>query len=255
MSGFFHFLPGVELEDAVDNRTLRRSLIVARGLSEQLRDVIRVPDDVMVLPATNFGTDAARGVTIYPKSPAGEDPRHWNYHPATQTWRQIDDDRWLGWETDSPPTPRDLERKRVVGGVQVLGRGDHVWRVPLAHSPSGQDFLPGDFILTPDGVKKIVTSEYEAIWELSGKIRDYYRGRFDDIEDHQLWKYHQAATILGFNYRIGHHEINALQSLGRAPITTDTLEPLLVNFIDWDLPQELLDAVSKKKDVTNSAAA
>jgi len=242
MPGFLYFLPDVTPEQI--GRRLERDLLKRHGLADVLDDCEHVPDDVVVSAGKLNDT---HGSILVPKSPDGTEPRDWKINQALQTWA----DR-IGWETDQPPTPADLLRKTIHSGARVADRLDQDWRIPIARSPRGHGTLPAAFVRDDAGVTRAVDPQYQELWELSGQVRDWIYGQYtpDDVD---VWKYDSAATILSTNYRVGPRELNILHQLQRAVITTETIDPILVAFVDWDLPSELLEALEKKTRTPTAA--
>jgi hypothetical protein len=105
--------------------------------------------------------------------------------------------------------------------------------------------LPAEYVRTAVGVERRIEESYRRLWELSGQIRDWIHGQLE-LPDRETWTYDAALEILAANYRLGQVEANLLQQLGRAVLTTATVEPILVACCDWDLPQQLLDALEKQ---------
>jgi hypothetical protein len=263
MPGFFYFVP-LAPDALVRRKRLQLDVLWPYGLDQVLRDVVHVPDDCVVTPAT---LQDQPGSMLAPKSLAGSEPREWTYNPAIQTWiidlaphspcdvlgesvprPAAEASLWIGYETDRPPTPGDLARKLQIGGAIVTDKLDQEWRVPVARSPRGRGQLPAEYVRTPTGVARQVDPEYLALWTLSGKIRDFVHGQLDLGGNREVWTYDAALEILGTNYRLGTLEANLLQQLGRGVLTTATVEPILIAAIDWDLPQQLLDALEKKTE-------
>jgi hypothetical protein len=258
MPGFYYLLREILPEELVERHAVKRQVLRRFGLADVLSDVTHCSDDVMTSCkyADQHSDVPVGGTVILPKTAAGTDPRSWGFHGTTQTWQPVELQPgaptmlWIGWETDNPPTPVDLLRKTAVPrGRYLLDQLDQQWLFPVAHSKQGRATLPASLVRTVDGVKHHVAKPYQSLWELSGQIRDWYRDDFHvDPDDVLCWKYDCALQILQTNYRIGVHELNALDAMGRPLLTTENLDPLLASFIDWDLPDELMEIVEKKTE-------
>lgn len=80
------------------------------------------------------GPDGGAGVLVLPYNHAGEGQQERNpalkYDANRQTWHKSPWGWWLGWETERPPTPTDLQRNKLLPGADVqLGDGNF-WPVP-----------------------------------------------------------------------------------------------------------------------------
>jgi len=253
MPGFWYCLRNRQPEDMIRDGHLVRGELRQAGLGEILDDVSDVPDHCIVSgPAVVSGaqsTDEAFGVVIYPKAPAGSDPSDWKYNGSQQTWVPWGDGSavWIGWQTSSPPQPEDLARRKQLPGHPVTDRAGRQWTVPIARSQHGRSGLPADFVRTAGGVETVVSEPYLPLWELSGSVRDWIFDRHVP-ENQPLWKYDTALQILAANYRIGPQEANLLQQFDCSLLNTDTIDTILLHFIDWEMPEELLRTLQKKTE-------
>lgn len=242
MPGFQYWLPGAYAA-IVQKHALVWDEIQRHRLDSVLQDIAHVPDDCVATEAT---IDGRIGVILSPKG-RGTEPRDWGYNPTLQTWvtRAEGSDAKLGYEADRLPTPADLSRRLQLGGAQLTDKHEQIWRIPIARSPRGRSVLPAEFVRTPDGVRREIAAAYQDLWDLSGKVRDWVHGE-QFIADTDTMTYDWALRVLQANYRVDVAELNLLQQLGRAVLTTETVEPILVAVIDWDLPRDLIAALEKK---------
>jgi len=244
MPGFFHFLPTTR-DSIVDNRKLKHSALPP-GLRSVLSDCITVPDECLVTEARSLpdGT-AGSGVCIYPKGKA-EDPLDWKMNLNHQTWIKTVD-RWIGWETDRPPAPEDLQRKKIFSDYTVKDAEQRLWSIPCARSGNpAAGSLPAAYVFGDNNgsVTTEVLEDYQALWALSADVMDFFSDR---TERDLVWQIASALECLRLNYRIDRAEINALHHLGLTLLTRETVPGILLCLIDHDLMQEAAEAESKKK--------
>lgn len=90
--------------------------------------------DPLVFPLPGAGPDGKSGVLVLPFSSPDEsrNPQP-GYMPARQTWKQLPESNcWIGWQTESPPTPTELARSiplPFAGPSITLGDGQE-WMIP-----------------------------------------------------------------------------------------------------------------------------
>jgi hypothetical protein len=296
MPGFFHFLPHLTAARVrAANDRLDRDVLKARGLDDVLADV-EVYGEHAILNDTHRGPGGQPGVVLYPVRADGELPDHLNYNPDVQTWTPVggsresrvksqerEPERWIGWQTDAPPTPFDLERRRTFAGYTVEDASGRKWSVPIARSPADLlGSLPKTFDLDDDGQwRPVLAPDYQPIWDLSGEVWDWWNppgvacpkcGQFQpdrgrDVPCHQCghapmphdaqrdrfsdaWRIDAAVTVLSINYRVGRWEVAALLKAGAPLLDQLTVARILHCLIDGDI----VDWAEKKTQPTTAGA-
>lgn len=174
MSAIWWYIPTETTKTAVVRDELSRAVLARVGLDRTLEDVRRVPDHVIAVDLDR-GPDDSRGLLLYPLPTHGDKPAKLGYHADRQTWRQANQGRcWLGWETDSPPTPADLERRLLVPGYQIEDAAGQAWHVPVLRAvdnPRGR--LGVSFSWDDDDQPRIgVDPRFAELWERSARAWD-----------------------------------------------------------------------------------
>lgn len=165
------------------------------------------------------------------------------YYPDTQEWRKCGA-FWLGWYRDETPGPQVLERNELIGGHRVKLCDGNEWLVPVARSFPNGTCLPERILIGPDGewIKEIIpeyvamSQKAEVIWK-SAESTGEFTETFEESAD-------MALMALSINYRIGRHEVGALELF-----TTQNLSDVLLALVDWPTVEWLLKEDSKKKEL------
>ena len=244
MPGFFHYLP-MSKEKIVENGLLKLERLPL-GLRNAISDCRSAPDDCVVTDAfTSPDGTSTEGCCLYPKG-ATESALDWRLNLDTQTWIKTVD-RWIGWETDRPPGPEDLQRKKQFADYSVKDKQESLWKVPCARSSNIMaSSLPTAYTFGDNNgsVKSEIFAEYEQLWKLSAEVMDHFKGRNE--RDH-VWQIKAALQCLSLNYRLDRAEINVLHQIGRSLLNGDTVPTILLCLIDHDLMQEMDSALDSKK--------
>lgn len=135
MAAFFYFLPCLK-RDLIVNGRLQHSRL-PRSLGGVLQDVHDCPGQIVAVE-TSAGPDSQAGTVLYAVPTHGELPNQLGYFPDAQAWRPCPDespDYWIGWLTDSPPLPVDLERSQLTSGWYCTDPAGQRWIVPVVRSP------------------------------------------------------------------------------------------------------------------------
>lgn len=191
MAGFVYFLPdGEEPPKVLTDRNLTRH-----------RDVMAGPDR---RPGKVFANDLVGEQFV----------GYWN---DRQNWETVPGSSvWIGYNRLNPPTPKDLERKKVLPGyVLTLGDGQE-WRVPTARTydedGTYRSLFPKVIRLNNQGevlTSDDISSAYLPAWELAEKVHDEWMAPSVDKREGEL-KYSRVFEILTINYDIGFEEISCL---------------------------------------------
>lgn len=152
---------------------------------------------------------------------------HMKYNRDKQTWCQIGD-AWLGYWTDKKPKPEELLRDTQIDGEWVAFPDGQNWLVPHARKyvDDGQSDAISVACTLPqrltfeDGkwFRGGVQSQYAEVWQ---HIIAYEQAIADAIADGDIqdgmvrFNYEHISEMavagLTVNYRIGAHELNALE--------------------------------------------
>jgi hypothetical protein len=263
----YYFLPRIAKERVARGDELDRELLAAHGLAEVLADVRRVPEHGSVsFVHDSVGPGQQPGTVITPVSKhRGQGPI--GNLPGQQTWQPIGDGKkaWVGALTKDPPSPLDLERWKLVGGLDVIDPGSHAWTVPVARAAGmGLEFgtLPQSYTFNADGEPiPNLLPQYAWLWELGAQIRDWYASQTppegDDVTPEEraafrprpvAWLIKAAAKVLGVNYRVGLAELNLLHELGRPVLTQETAHTICQQVVNYELVEE-----AKKKPLESDS--
>jgi len=244
-----------------------RLVLRERGLDLVLADCLGVPDPLIVT-AVSRGPGDATGVVLYPKPSSKKVPEHLGYVPAYQTWRPEGELaprpgvplRYVGWITDEPPEPEDLERaSRVSGYTVMVGHPGRGWHVPIARARDGRPgTLPADWRFEKGKPVRRIKQQYLQLFELAGKAHDAFNGSAEtrgQIKDEELALL--AVEALAVNYRLGPEEIDALAYLGRPLLDDDSLLQIMLALIDKQflaLAAAAFEADDQKKTTPESSS-
>lgn len=189
-----------------------------------------------------------------PKRHGGQPPK---IELDKQVWRKIpgrDDQQevWLGYWRDNPPTPADLARDEQISGVMLkLGDGRE-WRLPLVRffdetTEQSQPALDWEFDLDDNGNLKIgeVVGAQRWLWEITEPV---WQSFTSESSLSQADAAPILARIIGANYAVSLPEMIALHTLNRT-VTPIGLLALIVDYPTWAGWNE-----SKKKTSSASIA-
>lgn len=206
MAGLMIFLPNYEGEDAKE--------LAARGASELLE-----PGITPIFTPVRNGPSGAPGklVTFYP----GHTPRE--YDAAAQTWMEAPPAKglergryWLGYVTNEPPTPEELQRPTLIDGEPVVLADDKVWVIPVA------DFCPKRLTFDPTTGTEVSVPEvrHQHFVNLANEIFKLFvsdgfaaavaRDRAVRIPGGLMF----AGVALSKNYRLNSVAVDLLQLVG-----------------------------------------
>lgn len=131
------------------------------------------------------------------------------YYAETQTWCEILDGKmWLGWETNAPPTPLDLQRTVLRDGHGVTLADGNTWIVPVIRTVVGETALPTIYGCSGNGsvVKERVLPEFVRIWDLTKRlyaaIESWSPALISEDETVEL-----LCSGLALNYRVSLWEV------------------------------------------------
>ncbi|QDU61234.1 hypothetical protein Pan216_20880 [Planctomycetes bacterium Pan216] len=156
------------------------------------------------------GPDGGMGAVIVVE-PGGGKAAKCGIYPDKQTWHPVRNGdqvtHYLGWESENPPGPSDLERPKQVEGHPVeLGDGNK-WVIPCVHVPSPANTMPMAYTIGDDGAFSLsLLPGYEKLMEMSVVWHDRANSsesfRFSHLEFAEY-----AVALLAVNYHVGWHEV------------------------------------------------
>jgi hypothetical protein len=112
---------------------------------------------------------------------------------------------WIGIEKDRPPTPEDLQRPEMYGGLPVKLAG-HDWIVPVARA------LPHEYGLDESGRPcRKVAREYQAFYDRAVKNFERYQEFLSGADAIIEGGFHFAVEALGMNYRVDQNIADVLR--------------------------------------------
>ncbi len=167
-----------------------------------------------------------------------------NYDPNTQNWVRISEKVWLGYSKERAlhPSAADLlRRERSLDGHMVTLGDGHVWAIPTVRFLNGDTRLPRVLVVGKDGcVEYQIRAEYQPLVAAADKIIDSaIRGGEPSTPEQLLWF---AAAALAVNYRVGVHELSALQL-----IDTENIRQIAEAALDGPALAQLMDELKKKE--------
>ena len=215
--------------------------------------LVHLADALEVVPRDATLVDLPTGVLMTP-SLRGAAPPVFTWQPATQQWIDLSPQLRIGWEQGDLPTPEVLERRTPIPGIPVRDDVGQSWIIPIARSPRGRETLPADFDfdLASGAPRRVRKRCHEWLWELSGKMWDYWNHAPEDRDPAltEEWMIRHAAQILGVNYLVGPPELNAFRAMGHAvldDVRAMAITLALIDF-DWFSGQVAPDDAAKKNE-------
>lgn len=254
MPGFWYFVPGSSAAEFVVSEQLSRSRLAAVGLDDVLADCRRVPDHVVLAYAT--GPEGQPGVLLYPVPVSGDVPKLIRCDDS-QTWKARSKGKlWIGWSTETPPAPADLERRELIAGYLVTDDVDRQWHVPVLRAvdnPRGR--LNPCFTWDEDDRPTIsVDRRFATLWADSARAWDLIDKAsdaagavlgqgFSAADD--AWLFAYLLRTLAVNYRVGNRELAALDVITPGWLSQSTASVMLNSTVDLFKWKEFLAAQKK----------
>jgi len=159
---------------------------------------------------------------------------------------------YVGMQTDRPPTPASLLRRRVYDGAVLVFENGLAWTVPVAHAFAKEVTLPRRMRLGPDGRMGLrVEDRFAGLCErAAGAFQTMRQSMLEDGA--ATWKYGDlwelSLIALGVNYRVGAGEISLLGGL-----SGDEMLGVARAVCDWDEYEKALIEFSKNEPASASA--
>lgn len=191
----------------------------------------RVIDSAPTRRETHDGPSGGPGMLI---GLDRDHPERIAYRKDEQTWvRRFGSEAWMGFYTDTPPGPLDLERPHQVDGPTLRLSDDSEWVIPrlrLFDQSEGAESLTWRVMLEqsidqdPETGRLIlgqVVRKYAEIWDKATPIADsieaqILQGKNATIADDVYEQF--PADLLNLNYRIDLPEIAMLRLLSTVTI-------------------------------------
>ena len=225
MSGFQYWFPNLTRKPTSEE-------IGLQGLSYALTHCTARGSD--------SGPDGQKGVTV---CEGGNDDGKLGYWPGKQVWRQIlQQETWVGYYTDSPPTPEELAREQQISGQWIEAADGSRWLAPIAkrwHEMNGDALwshnLPQRLVLNDEGLWQPggPIPRYARLWDLATQyeriVFEAASGQTVTFDEDQL-----AILSLQTNYRVGAIEVDLL-GIYDMDVRHSILEALLDldTFVSW----------------------
>jgi hypothetical protein len=236
MSVFLYFFPG--------SKTVTREDVAKTFAADALRDAVasnRRFGELCVLNTIQHSGPGGLNGTLLVCLPGGMAIEGFlpDYMPALQEWRQVGG-AWLGWYRDNPPTPENLQRKTMIDGHQVELGDERTWMAPIVRKIGGANQLPHAWGCNPAGqmVRRLM-EEYRDYWQLACDVWEVFTATRDCLMS-DAWGY--AVRALSINYRLGPHEIDALQLLN-----DENYHDVFKAIVDWQTVESVMEEERKKK--------
>ena len=178
----------------------------------------------MKVDATVEGPNVDQGSLFYVEQPGSPRKPIVSVDIKLQTWseaaRSNDLERgryWLGYWTDNPPQPEDLQRDRLCDGQLVELADGRQWAIPVA------DYLPTRLTIDPEtGAElEVVAKRFEQFTRKANQLFEHFLS--DDlvkIIDSELIVHVPdglsfAAEALAINYRVNRDLIDMIGLVGK----------------------------------------
>lgn len=222
MAGFCYFIEG-------DLKSINLEKIAELGLAYAFDSAPACRESGMQNPSNSRGLFFADSRRLGDLAPG--------YYPDLQEWREMPTVEgrprlFIGYWNDHKPTPKDLQREKLVDGLMVkLGDG-LMWQVPeiCEYSELVKEWecrLPSylDFDMSGKVIKGRPVGDYLRLWDavapLASRIMESEAaGQESDVTDQELAD--AVALLLGANYAVTFPELSVLRLL------TDTGDMALI---------------------------
>ena len=178
----------------------------------------------------------------------GDNPEQLYFKPEEQTWQPSLNGKYqVGIINGAKPTVKDLARENQINGHEVEMNGEK-WLIPLARMFPEGTLLPQTMLIGKDGkiIKEPIpryaefSRKAETLWEDVEKILGWREGEKKLTEEEKI---SLIVDALGFNYRVGEDEINALKL-----ITTSNLMNIYGAIVDLPTIIAVSKEAQKKTD-------
>ncbi len=162
------------------------------------------------------------------------------YDKERQEWRNING-VWLGWFRDMRPMAENMQRRLFLEGAAVeLGDG-RSWTIPTIRRADGLNRLPHAWGCDATGaMTRRLLTQYRSIWDMACEMWQVFTNGKETTYG-EAWKW--CVDSLSINYRIGPHEIDALQLL-----TDENHLSVLKGVVDWFTVEDMIEETRKKKE-------
>jgi len=240
-----YFLPGVRLEEFVQDGRPAAALLKRYGLDGVLAD-IELTSALSMQDTTGAGPSGSSGV-LFCTNTAGQPPHRFGYLPEFQRWQKVcnQPELWIGADKEHRPGPVDLARGQLLDGHPVKLADGNEYIVPYVRSPAERTALPEDMYRNAEGEFVMeLQPEYQEVWEATAPV---WNMLYPEDEEPGVLPYGDILThclrFLGLNYRYGDREQAVLRLVNKRNYTWERIFQAAV-----DVPFLLDHARAAKKN-------
>lgn len=208
MAGFLYYISGIS--------TVNRKKMIEYGLAHALEEA-----GEPLFASISPGPDKGAGVVFSVGSSKGAQATP--NMASSFTWTKSPDaEHWIGYDKNSPPCPKDLERKEVIEGYQIKLADGNKWHIPIARKIDGDTSFPRILKQTKEGWEpQAVISKYRSLFDEACRVWDQYANTMDNLDVGDESDEPLTITVvcdlsvkaLSCNYRISPFEVSVLELL------------------------------------------
>lgn len=179
------------------------------------------------------------------------------FFPDKRTWTKTPDGYWIGFDTDSPPKPIDVQIPVAPEGYRITLLDGNDWVMPIVRECDGETTLPKVYRLLDGATCQSLLPGYESLWDVACRIYDTLGTALGQMSPggHTPLNMDEAfsAVALAFqtNYVIGEMELRALGLCAQ-----DELAAMLQAMVDVPgtiaISEELLKSDKKKQNPSDT---
>lgn len=218
-----------------------------------------VSEDLAGHVGTNKGPDGGIGVVISLSLSPGAKDGMIGHYPDAQKWTKCNSGKfWIGTQNDSPPTPKDLQRKELLESHPVKLLDNNDWMVPIARKFDSGMALPESLSLTSEG--KVVFEILPKYISFSKRgedvFNDFYSSFMAGGDERRITTWEEeldiATEALALNYKVSKWELAAFKL-----ISTQNISSIFMAIIDGPTVAKValtnLEAKKKKSLISTKA--
>lgn len=244
---FHYFTPGIPAAKLAPGNILSKAVLPTVHLGH-LAGHLTKSSDISIQDVVNLG--GHQGAFFTP-TVGGRPAEVVTFNPDESKQRWLKTEKvWIGWEVGNEPGPDELQRKTAIDrGYAVADSSGREWTIPIARSPKNRETLPCDYEWDLETGEPIKTRKesHEWLWELSGKLEDYWNNV--DVSADPAWIHKQAVACLSFNYAIGLIELNAFKAMGKSLLDDKSIALITMAVFDMNIIKQV-DELKKNAAVS-----
>lgn len=198
MAAFLYYLPGCTKKimashgaDALPENTGLRTILNGASWTPALTVGPDNQNGLLLAVDATVGSGGSSPPIAYLK-----DQQNWI--PVTN--EEFEVTHWIGWQKDSPPTPRDLIRPETLGGHDVTVNGT-TWKIPVVHALLGNVTLPRTIYMMAGRPVGEFCKEYVHLMREAERWFLAYRDPAQRLTDLEMYAF--VCQLLNVNYRVG----------------------------------------------------